>query len=65
MTFITIFQTWGQFNSEIGIDGQFQSKSGIGIGVAYLTKDRIGIEKFGIGIEVYYKKIKSTNECTV
>jgi len=37
------FQTWGQFNSRIGID--------------YLKRN--GIDKFGIGIEVSYKK--STN----
>ena len=42
-------QTWGQFNSEIGND--------------YLKT--IGIGKFGIGIEVSYKKIKSTNEFTI
>ena len=30
-------------------------------GIDYLKKDGIGIEKFLTGIEVSYKKIKSTN----
>jgi len=38
-------QTWDQFNS--------------GIVIAYLKKN--GIHKFGMGIEVCYKKIKPTN----
>jgi len=30
-------------------------------GIAYLKKNGIGIDKFGIGIEVCDKRIKSTN----
>ena len=37
----------GQFNSRIEID--------------YLNKNGLGIDKFLIGIEVSYKKIKATN----
>jgi len=37
------YQTWGQFNSGIGIDGQFQFL--IGIGIDYL-KNGIGIDTF-------------------
>jgi len=35
--------------------------SNFGIRIAYLKKNGIRIDKFGIGIEVCYKKIKSTN----
>jgi len=38
-------QTWGQFNS----------------GIDYFKTNGIGIEKLLIGIEVSYKKFKSTN----
>jgi len=49
-------QTWGQLNSGIGIDGQFQFRNWL------FKKKLIGIDKFWIGIlefEVSYKTIKS------
>jgi len=46
MLFYCSYQTWSEFN----------------FGIAYLEeKNGIGIDKFGIGIEVCYKKIKCTN----
>jgi len=52
---VCIDQTWGQFNSGIGINGQFQFWNW-----NCFFLNGIGIEKFGIGIEVCYK-YKSTN----
>ena len=46
---VTSLQIWGQFKS----------------GIDYLKKNGIGIEKFWVGIEVSYKKIKSRNKFTI
>ena len=46
------WQGWGQFSSGIGIAAQFNSNSGIGIGIEIGgIENGIGIEDSGIGIE--------------